>query len=342
MLRPVDANLNRVSEGLRVLEDIARFVLDDGPLTQQFRALRHQLAEVAAPVSAELLSARNVATDVAAEEPAGGQESHVSLVLANARRVQESLRVLEEFARLPEIALDGSQFGQARFAVYDLERRLLSRLLRQEKVQRLSGLYVIIDTGALKGRVPGEVAREALRGGARVIQLRDKERDRGELLSIARELKSICEQEEALFLINDHLDLALAAGADGLHLGQTDLPLATARHLLPIDKIIGVSTKTVEQARKAEEEGADYVAVGAMFPSPSKESRVVGTETLRQIRRAVSLPLVAIGGIGPENAAEVVAAGADALAVISAVAGAEDVAGAARELVAAMGARDEK
>ena len=345
MLRPVDANLNRVREGLRVLEEIARFVLNDQSLTHELRNLRHGLGEAAAPVQAELLSARDVAGDVAAaEEPGGGRQDYVALVLANSRRVQESLRVLEEFAQLPEMApiLDWSRFSRARFAVYALEQRLLSRLLRREKAQKLSGLYVIVDTAVLRGRSPGDAAREAIRGGARAIQLRDKEREKGELLPLALELKEICAQKGVLFLINDHLDLALAADADGLHLGQTDLPLPTARRLLPVDRIIGVSTKTVEQALKAQQEGADYVAVGAMYPTPTKESRVVGPQTLSQIREKVSLPLVAIGGINRDNVGEVMAAGADAVAVISAVVGAEDVAQAARQLVARITARGAK
>jgi thiamine-phosphate pyrophosphorylase len=149
----------------------------------------------------------------------------------------------------------------------------------------------------------------------------------------AQKLKRVCAEYEVPFIVNDYLDITLACGADGLHLGQGDLPIAVSRHLLPIDKILGCSTTTVEEALKAESEGADYIAVGAIYPTPSKAGAVVvGLERLCQIRGAVSIPIVAIGGIGVENAPEVVEAGADAIAVIGAVLGAEDVEETARRL----------
>ena len=138
-----------------------------------------------------------------------------------------------------------------------------------------------------------------------------------------------------LFIINDYLDLVLAAGADGLHLGQEDLPIKEARKLLPIDRILGCSVTAVEQAKAAESDGADYLAVGSIYPTSSKETAiVVGLERLHQIRQVVSLPLVAIGGINRDNASEVAVAGADAVAAISALLGAKDVEQAARQIIA--------
>ena len=159
---------------------------------------------------------------------------------------------------------------------------------------------------------------------------------KGELLQIACQLKALCAEHNALFIMNDHPDLAVASGADGLHLGQEDLPVEEARKLMPIDMILGVSVHTVEQAKAAEGGGADYIAVGSMYPTRSKEKAVVvGPERLREVRGAVSVPLVAIGGIDKDNAGEVAAAGADGVAVISAILGAEDVVGAAREIIKA-------
>jgi thiamine-phosphate diphosphorylase len=147
-------------------------------------------------------------------------------------------------------------------------------------------------------------------------------------------LRNLCAGQEVLFIVNDYLDIALAVDADGLHVGQDDLPVKLARRLLPIDKILGCSARTVDEATVAQSEGADYIAVGAMYSTPSKEeAEMVGPERLRQIRQAVTLPLVAIGGINKENVGEVVAAGADAVAVISAVLGAEDVREASRLMV---------
>jgi thiamine-phosphate diphosphorylase len=145
-----------------------------------------------------------------------------------------------------------------------------------------------------------------------------------------------------LFIVNDYLDIALAADADGLHLGQNDLPTKVARKLLPIDKILGCSTTTVDQAITAESDGADYIAVGSIYPTTSKETaKVIGLEGLRQIRQAVTLPLVAIGGITKDNAAEVIAAGASSVAVISAILQAGSPEEAARQIVARLEAQSE-
>ena len=151
---------------------------------------------------------------------------------------------------------------------------------------------------------------------------------------MVQQLRKLCAEHNVLFIVNDYLDLALATDADGLHLGQNDLPIKVARKLLPIDKILGCSTTTVAQAITAEAEGADYIAVGSIYPTTSKEAaKVVGLEMLRQIRQAVTLPLLAIGGINKDNAAEVMAAGADSVAVISAVLQAEAPEEAARQIV---------
>lgn len=335
-MRIIDANLNRIGEGLRLLEDIARLILNDARLTQQLKALRHKLLESDLSFNQQLLESRNSEGDVGINlETPGETERELPIVaVANARRVQESLRTIEELAKLPEVNLDPERFKQARFSLYTLEKNLISRLLRHDKVKRLPGLYVIIDTQALKGRNPVEAARQAIHGGAKVIQLRDKvHTKKKELLPIAEQLKKLCAEHDALFIMNDDLDLALAVDADGLHLGQGDLPLSIARQLLPIDKITGVSTRTINQAVAAQSDGADYIAIGSIYPTSSKEgAEVVGLERLRQIRQAVTLPIVAIGGITAENATEVVKAGADSAAVISAVLNAEAPEEAARQI----------
>jgi len=207
--------------------------------------------------------------------------------------------------------------------------------LRRDKTGRLTGLYAIIDSQKLGGRSHIEVASQLIRGGAKVVQLRDKVHDKSELLTIAKQLKKLCSEHSVLFIMNDYLDIALATGADGLHLGQKDLPIKEARKLLPIDIILGYSVNTLDQAKAAESGGADYIAVGSIYPTSSKEgARVVGLERLRKIRGAVSLPLVAIGGISKDNVAEVAAAGADAVAVISAILQPKDIEKAAQEIIA--------
>jgi thiamine-phosphate pyrophosphorylase len=336
-LRIIDANCNRIGEGLRFLEDIARFVLNNAALSDQLKSMRHDLVKSLSKFGVALLSERNSEADVGVNIKSVSQEQDLpSLVTANAKRVEEALRVVEELAKLPELSsvLRSKEFEQARFKLYGLEQELLSRILRKQKVARLTGLYVIIDTEALGQKGEIDAASKAICGGARVIQLRDKHYSKGELLAIAQKLKDLCDKSDVLFIINDHLDIALAANADGLHIGQDDLPLSAVHKELPIDKIVGLSTHTLAQALKAEAEGADYIAVGSIFPSPTKKvATVVSLEQLSQIKQAVSLPLVAIGGINKENIADVVAAGADAAAVINAVLTQENIEVATRQLV---------
>jgi len=337
ILRIIDASLNRIGEGLRLLEDSARLMLNDSVLTQQLKNMRHELVRSDWSIQQQLLQARDSEGDVGIDIEVHGEEKQREMpvtIVANARRVQESLRVMEEMAKAPGLGLDSEKFKQARFALYAIEKALLSRVLRQDKIKRLFGLYVIIDATALRGRSHIEVAGQAIRGGAKVLQLRDKVHSKKELLTIAQELRNLCAEQDVLFIMNDCLDVALAVDADGLHVGQDDLPVKVARRLLPIDRILGCSARTVDKAAIAQSEGADYIAVGAMYPTSSKETaEVVGTERLKQIRQAATLPLVAIGGINASNVSEVLTAGADSVAVISAVLGAEDVEGATRQIV---------
>ncbi len=341
MLRLVDANLNRAREGLRLLEDVARFVLNDAGLSQTLKDLRHQMAKAASSDRFSLLTARDSTNDVGSEmRPAAdlGRSDLPALITANARRVEESLRVLEEATRTPGFeGVDWQAFQSARFALYELEKQLVSAATRQAIRRRVSGLYLVLDTEWLKGRTEVAVARQAVSGGASMLQLRDKRRGARELLPVARELKAVCEAYGALFVMNDFVDLALSVGADCLHLGQSDLPLDVARKVLPIDMLVGGSTHSTEQAVDAAGLGADYIAVGAIYPTQSKHSiTIVGTQTLKKVRSLVKTPLVAIGGITKDNAGQVMAAGADAVAVISAVMGADDIEKATREIVNAI------
>lgn len=337
--RIIDASLNRIGEGLRVLEDVARLLLDDESLTQQLKTMRHDLVRGDLPFNQKLLESRNSESDIGIDITVAGetkQKELPTIVIANSRRVQESLRTLEELSKTPNAlpGMDSEKFKHARFNLYTLEQKLVLRLLRQEKLRRLTGLYAIIDTQALKGRSHLEVARQIISGGSKIIQLRDKYTSKKELLPVAQELKKLCESNNVLFIVNDHLDLALACNADGLHLGQDDLPVDAARKLLPVGTLLGCSTHSVEEALTARQDGADYIAIGSVFPTTSKqEFTLVGLEGVRQVRQALKLPVVAIGGIDKDNASEVIAAGANAVAVISAILGVDDVETATRQII---------
>ena len=201
---------------------------------------------------------------------------------------------------------------------------------------KISGLYVIVDPDACRGRDALDIARLALEGGASMLQWRDKRREKGAQLTEARALRELCAEHGALLIVNDHTDLALAAGADGVHVGQGDLPVEEVRRIVPAAFIVGASTNNVAEALAAEAAGASYIAIGSIYPTRSKEperTRAASPERLSEAKAAVGVPVVAIGGINASNIGEVVRAGADAVAVISAVCGADDVTAAARELV---------
>ena len=198
-----------------------------------------------------------------------------------------------------------------------------------------SPLYAILDRSVAGGRGLPELLEAILKGGARLVQLREKTVPLVELLPLAQRLARQCREAGALFIVNDRADLALAAGADGLHVGQEDLPAGRARALLRPGMILGVSTHDPEQARRAVADGADYVAVGAIFPTTTKPSfELVGPELIRRVRPKIPVPLVGIGGITADNAATVIAAGADAVAVISALCAAPDPEAATRLMLA--------
>lgn len=337
VLRIIDANLNRIGEGLRVLEEAARFILNDALLSESLKALRHQLSVRDIRTSLRHLDSRDSQNDVGADSETSFQTPKRELaetIVANARRVEEALRVMEELSKVEGVALASQTFQDARFKLYTIEKELVGRLKRRDLSARVYGLYAVVDSDCLKGRNIIEVASQVLAGGAKLIQLRDKHSGKRELLELALALKKLCDENESLLIINDHMDIALASDAAGLHVGQQDLPVKVARALMPIDKLIGCSVTSVEEARKAKEDGADYLACGAIYATPTKpDCPVAGLKALREIKKTVDLPLVAIGGIKIDNLPEVFAAGADAAAVISAVVLARSPERAAREML---------
>lgn len=201
-----------------------------------------------------------------------------------------------------------------------------------------SPLYVVLDRSAIRGGDLLARLDEVLAGGCRLVQLREKDLPAAECYPLAEAVGRRCRQAGAMFIVNDRVDLALAVAADGVHLGQDDLPARAARRILPPGMVLGVSTHDAGQARRAVEDGADYVAVGSMFPTRSKTGfQLVGPALVRELRPFIPVPLVGIGGITLDNVDEVIGAGADAVAVISAVVGAPDPAEAARGFLERLG-----
>ncbi|MCH8896749.1 MAG: thiamine phosphate synthase [Chloroflexi bacterium] len=214
----------------------------------------------------------------------------------------------------------------------------LAAAFRSQQSHKIRGLYVIIDPEVTRGRDPLEVAAAAIRGGARMLQLRDKLRDKGESMALASSLQELCQANDALLIINDHLDLAVAVGAGGAHVGQTDLPIAEARQVLRPHQVLGRSNREFEQLAESQEMGADHVAFGPIYDTNTKSivRQPQGIERLKLARAVATVPLVAIGGINIKNVAPVVEAGADAICVTAAVGAATNPEAAARRLVKAI------
>lgn len=337
--RLLDANLDRAREGLRVLEDWARFGLDRGDLVVRTKDMRQRLGRLHRDA---YKFARHTATDPAAGlgHPAQAERSSPSAVLgANAGRVQEALRVLEEFGRSSDPLL-AEEASALRYLLYDLEVDLLQACRlggagRRELLARCQ-LYLVTSP------VPNleAVVAAALGAGVRLVQYRAKEAagiDDLQKLAQARALRQLCAAHGALFLVNDRIDIALAVEADGVHLGQGDLPPAVARQLLGPDRLIGRSTHALDQLQQAVSDGCDYVGVGPVQATPTKPGRQpVGLDYVRQAAAASPIPFFAIGGLDASNLAAVRSAGAQRIAVVRAITEAVDPAAATAELLAAL------
>jgi thiamine-phosphate pyrophosphorylase len=336
ILRIIDTNCNRIAEGLRFLEDIARFLLNDSNTSLSLKELRHDLVQQLTKHEITLLNNRDTEKDVGATKDFIDVKNIISLIRANSKRVEEALRVVEELAKLPDLRAlyNSDELKKARFDLYKLEKILISKISRKEMAARLTGLYAVLDTHTLDKSDMLESARAAIKGGTKIIQLRDKRYEKCDILTLSKQLKILCSENNVLFIVNDHLDIAYAADADGIHIGQKDIPIQVARDMLPIDKIIGFSVDNYNQAVQAEAAGADYIGFGAIFPTSTKEKvTIAGIQELKKTRAGISIPIVAIGGINLTNVSEVIHAGSDCIAVVSSIFAQVNIELATKEMV---------
>jgi len=337
-LRIIDANLNRLREGWRTLEDLSRFVLDEDALTARIKRARHASARL--PDRACLRS-RDSEGDVGSALSTDAEMRRADLVdvgAAACKRVQESLRVLEEMYKLIDQEA-AAACKRLRFDAYDIEGELLARLAPLRRAVLPDPLlYVVLSLEHCRGRDPLALADAALRGGVGAVQLRAKAATDPERMTIGAELADRCRGAGALFFVNDRPDLALALDADGLHVGQEDLDPATARRLVGPGMILGLSCHSVEQLDGVPAGLVDYAGIGPVFETATKDDPdpTISRETLEDAARR-PFPVVAIGGITTENAHRVVAAGCRRVAVISGLLGADDVEAAARGFCTVLG-----
>jgi thiamine-phosphate pyrophosphorylase len=336
VLRVLDASGNRAREGLRVVEDYVRFVLDDRHLTEQLKRLRHDLAGLLDRLSLDQrLRARETESDVGTSlwTPAERRrESAAAVLTANFTRLQEALRSLEEFGKIIDADL-AAGIQQLRYRCYTLQRGV--ELTRASLVRlQHARLYVLLDGGPDEKSLAA-LARGLIDARVHVLQLRDKQLDQRRLLDRLGMLRELTAGTDTLLVVNDRADLAALARADGVHVGQEDLSVKEARSIVGPQALVGVSTHSVEQARQAVLDGASYLGVGPTFPSGTKAFvDFPGVELLRAVAAEIRLPAFAIGGISAGNVDQVLAAGFRRIAVSGAITHAPDPVAAARELLA--------
>ncbi len=332
--RILDANHNRVAEGLRVVEEYLRFEVADQHLAGLLKGLRHDLQQTLQAAGGEkLVAARDTIGDVGQEVKAAnehGRQSVADLIGANWQRVQQGLRVLEEYTKL--LPGETSQsVERLRYRAYTLAKATLVGRASQERLDACR-LYVLVSVLESAEKFATTV-KPLIESGVDVIQLRDKQATDRVLLSRAKQLRELTRDTPTLFIMNDRPDLAVLSDADGVHVGQDELSVAEVRRIVGPERLIGVSTHNLLQAKEAVLAGANYLGCGPTFASQTKTfDQFAGLNFLRQVAAEISLPAFAIGGINLANVAEVRAAGFSRIAVSAAVTQANDPAGAVKEL----------
>jgi len=336
--RILDANANRAREALRVMEDVARFAVEDAVLVAEFKGLRHELTNALARLPDGWLEVnRDAAGDVGTAVTAAGERERAGLVAvatAAGKRLGEALRVIEETAKTIDSALSAT-VEALRYRAYDAESALLVKLAggraRQWRV-------CVLLTESLCTRPWRDVLSRAIEGGADCVQVREKHMQAGELRRRVDQVIAVARPAGVSVIVNDRIDIALAAAADGVHLGTGDLSLADARRLAGRTLLIGASTHGLDEARAAVAAGADYCGVGKMFETETKpRTAATGPSVLDGFVRAYPrMPHLAIGGITPQNIGQLVEFGVRGVAVSRAICAAEHpdrVVGALRDAV---------
>lgn len=298
MKRIIDANLNRGTEALRVLEEISRFVLNDAEISKELKYIRHELNKLQEGDYDGLLAARDTENDVGTVIQNPDKRAGIETIFkANMKRLQQVLRVLEEYAGVENL----------RYKTYTLEKTMWEKL-KSDKGLFSRHLYLVTNSDEFNSDDAFlDAVAAALKGGVDMVQLREKNSSANRIIELGRTIKLLCAEYNALFIVNDRVDIAYILEADGVHLGQDDVDVASARKILGSSAIIGVSTHAPEQALKAVEDGADYIGVGPVFTTPTKHGRQsVGLDYVKWVSENIDIPAFAIGGIDLTNVHEVV------------------------------------
>ena len=336
--RIIDANINRASEALRVIEDWSRFAKNNAFISNKLKIIRHSLNTHFSSLN-NLIQNRESINDVGRNFTNSLSKNSIKdIIRANCKRAEEALRVLAEYGQL--LNIDTKNLEENRYEIYNIEKELL----KNEKLLRLNNatLYLVTNRKATTGYLSDidflKIIEKAIEGGVDIIQLREKEEKESKILDLAKEIKKLIVNTEILFIINDRLDIALACDSDGVHLGQDDMPIEKARKITPDGFIIGLSTHNLEQGQRAYHGTPlqpDYIGIGPVFQTPTKpDYKAVGLEYVKWASNNITdIPWFAIGGIDNTNIDKVVDAGAKRVAIVRAIMNAKEPLKATKQLV---------
>ncbi len=319
MKRIIDVNINRAAEAARILEELARFYLDNRELSEKLKNIRHIICKSYDSNYDLLLKSRDTVNDIGIEiENPTKRINLISVFKANIKRLEQALRVLAEYS-----SDKFSVFENLRYESYTIEKIMWEKLSMKINKIRLIDKKLYLVTNSDSFNSDGEfldAAAAALKGGVDILQLREKHSDAKRIIELGKRLRELCSIYNALFIINDRIDIAQIVQADGVHMGQDDIDVHLAREIVGENFIIGVSTHAPEQAQKARNDGADYIGVGPIFSTPTKQGVTpVGFEYLNWVGKNIDIPYFAIGGIDISNCDEVIKNGAKRIAVVRAI-----------------------
>nr|WP_105368690.1 thiamine phosphate synthase [Acetivibrio saccincola] len=337
--RIIDANINRASEGVRVLEDLARFYLEDKDLSKKLKEIRHGIRKEVMVFLPSLLNARDSLGDVGAwvskELEIDNKASIRELAVANFKRLQEALRTVEENLKVIDKYRLSKIYENFRFDTYELEKIFFKKIPPQKRRRiTLKGLYCITAHEFSKGRSNIEVVEKMIKGGAKILQYREKDKNFIDMYEECVKIRKLTQEAGVTFIVNDHVDLAMMVNADGVHLGQDDYPIEKVRELVGEDMIIGLSTHSPKQVQDALKKDVDYIGVGPIYRTYTKKDVCdpVGLEYLEYVIGNINIPYVAIGGIKEHNLHEVLSKGAKCVSMVTEITEAEDIEGIVRRV----------
>lgn len=332
--RTIDANFNRLREGLRVIEDIMRYELNATHVIQKLKELRHSVSVCDKATFEQRILYRDAENDEGFDnigENENIRENKKDILRANFLRAQEASRVLEELFKGDDKSKLSPFMKDVRYSLYELEKEVYLSLQNSKKFDL--SLYLVTQS-TLNAKPLHEVVEEAIKGGVTIVQLREKNFPDKDILEIAKPVVEVCNKYNIPVVVDDRVDLCLALNADGVHIGQDDLPASVVRKILGNDKIIGLSTSTLEEVKQAQDLPIDYIGFGALYSTPTKDKyEITGLKIIKEVLSISELPVVFIGGVTHETVKDVKEHGAPNIAVVRAIMEEEDPKDAAIRLL---------